>query len=362
MVLLISRRSRRFLLLSLLLLVAVIRFVPDAGELYATWVYPGLSLALSFLASLLPYSLEEWIVILSLLLVLLYPLVALCFGRRLKRILLGEGEWLAWIVAWFYLGWGCNYFRHDFYRRLMLQPATFEKADFTAFLQEYTDSLNAAFTKVEHIDAAATLKEIQDIYRSVPSGYGLTRPQTFQQPKPVLFNDLYNGVGVLGYMGPFMCESQLNMDLLPVEYPFVLAHETAHLLGVSSEAEANFWAYCVCQHSDVPEIRYSGLFSLLPYVWRNALTVLTPEEVKRWKNSVNPEIFEALNVQRQYWMAKENPVVNRVQETLYNWFLKGNRIESGTKNYNEVVGMLMAVRENHEEPLRRQGRRLSVKQ
>ena len=54
-------------------------------------------------------------------------------------------------------------------------------------------------------------------------------------------------VGVTGSMGPFFCEFTLNGDLLPANYPATYAHELAHLLGITSEAEANFYAYQVCR-------------------------------------------------------------------------------------------------------------------
>ena len=84
-------------------------------------------------------------------------------------------------------------------------------------------------------------QKIKPVYAEVPDKYGLTRPESFQHPKQSFCNALYSGVGVLGYMGPFFDESHVNHELLPVQLPFTYAHELAHLLGVSSEAEANFW-------------------------------------------------------------------------------------------------------------------------
>ena len=39
---------------------------------------------------------------------------------------------------------------------------------------------------------------------------------------------------------PFALEVMANPDLLPVERPFVAAHEWAHLAGYADESEANF--------------------------------------------------------------------------------------------------------------------------
>ena len=45
---------------------------------------------------------------------------------------------------------------------------------------------------------------------------------------------------------PVFLEVILNPDLLPVEKPFVLAHEWAHLAGYADESEANFVAWLAC--------------------------------------------------------------------------------------------------------------------
>ena len=58
----------------------------------------------------------------------------------------------------------------------------------------------------------------------------------------------FSMVGVTGSMGPFFCEFTLNGDLLPPQYPATYAHELAHFLGITSEAEANFYAYHTRAH------------------------------------------------------------------------------------------------------------------
>lgn len=46
--------------------------------------------------------------------------------------------------------------------------------------------------------------------------------------------------GRIGCHGTVFAEAQVNEDVLPEQYPFTMAHEFAHLLGVGSEAEANY--------------------------------------------------------------------------------------------------------------------------
>ena len=332
------------ILLVFLLVVAVIRFVPDAGEFYALYLYPTISFVLSWVSSFIPFSIEEWIVIGAFLILLIFPIFAFYKGRKWKGILFGELRIIGWIYVWFYLGWGANYFRHDVLTRMNLKPVSIDKSEFVAFLEEFTAELNSSYIRIDSLDSENILKEIRVIYNTFPKEYGLTKAQSFQRPKKVVFNDLYSGVGVLGFMGPFMAESQLNLDLLPSQYAFTLAHETAHLLGVSSEAESNFWAYKVCEKSNNPVIRYSGYFSMLPYVWQNANGILNETEMNEWKNSIDIEIRKELQSQNEYWRTLRNPYIDNIQEKLYNWFLKSNNIKSGMANYSEVIGLVMAER------------------
>ena len=143
-------------------------------------------------------------------------------------------------------------------------------------------------------------------------------------------------------MGPFFCEFTLNGDLLPVNYPATYAHELAHLLGITSEAEANFYAYQVCTRSQIKGIRFSGYFSILNHVLGNARRLLSEKEYADIINRIRPEIIELAKKNQEYWMAKYSPLIGNVQNWIYDLYLKGNKIESGRKNYSEVIGLLIS--------------------
>lgn len=114
----------------------------------------------------------------------------------------------------------------------------------------------------------------------------------------------------------------MNHELLPVQLPFTYAHELAHLLGVSSEAEANFWAYQVCIHSTDAGIRYSGYFGLLPYVVVNTRGLLSETEFKSWLDTIRPEIIKQLYDKEAYWDDRYNKLLGKLQNVVYNWYLK----------------------------------------
>lgn len=329
--------------LILILFIVLCRFIPSLAEGYARHVYPVLSMILSAVSSLVPFSLEEILVISIVLWLVIYPIIKRRKGKTWKRIWVREVELLVWVYIWFYLGWGLNYFRYNIYTRVQVAPAQYEEQAFLRFLSNYTDSLNQSYVADVQLDTNAMDREMKEFYRQVPSSFGLAMPKDFQIPKYFTFTPLYSGVGVLGSMGPFFAESQLNKDLLPVQLPFTYAHEFSHLLGVSNEAEANYWAYQVCINSSSPAMRYSGYFGILPYVLINASSLLPKDKFGEWIKAIRPEIIKEYEDKRTYWSERYSPFIGELQNHIYDWFLKGNNISSGRKNYAEVISILLSI-------------------
>ena len=333
---------RYIILLALAAFIVAARFNVQIGEWYAVTVYPVISTVLSFCVSWIPFSMEEVLVAGAGLLIL-----AICIkGIRQRKPIaaLTILEIIAWLAIWFYLGWGMNYFRESIYSRGGIERQKYDEETFHRFLKDYTDSLNATFTSLpEELEYSDFDHEIKARYSEIPEKYGLSRPKSWQKPKNLLFNRLYSSVGVAGYMGPFFSEIQVNEDVLPCQKPFSYAHELSHLLGVSNEDEANFWAYRTCRSSEIPSVRYSGYFSLLPYVLSNASRVLAPEEYKEYQRSIRPEILQQLIDQQNFWKSKYNKTLGKIQNRIYDAMLKGNKISSGTKNYMQVIDLIIAT-------------------
>lgn len=334
---------RRTILAFLLVAIWFTMRSPGAGEAYARNVYPYVSAFLSRFSSLFPFSVGDCLIYGSIVGLLVYVGCAIAGKCSWKTLVGRTAEYLLWVYVWFYIAWGLNYFRQDFFTRTQLPYAAYSADAFRSFLSAYTDSLNASFVPVGEIDKAVVAEESEKGYREIAGRFGLVAPAGYLHPKPMLFPSLMSKVGVLGYMGPFFTEYNLNPELLPVQYPFTYAHEMAHVLGISSEAEANLYGFLVCSRSEVPEIRFSAYFALLPYVLGNAYQLLPEEEFTRWKSTIFPEVKDLYNQKVDYWQAMYSPFIGEIQSTVYNWFLKGNNIPTGRKNYSEVVALLMAL-------------------
>jgi hypothetical protein len=333
-----TRKSLRSSLIAALLLGVVLlcRARSPWADWYALHIYPVWSGAMSWLSARLPVSLDEWVVVAAAVLAFVY----LIFLRKRWAALVSL---LLWITVWFYAGWGLNYFRSSIYDRAGKQLEAFEAQRFRQFLDGFARELNDSYQPFGELDKAPFEQEIKQYYTSLPPQWGLAKPEKWQKPKRLLFNRLYSAVGVSGFVGPFFSEIQINEEIPPRQYPVVYAHELSHLMGVSNEAEANYWAYRACSASADPQIRYAALQSMLPYVLNNARTALSDEDYKDWQKTLRPEVLAVLRQEQEYWKERYSPLPGRIQSWFYNLFLKSNRIRSGTANYNEVVQMILTL-------------------
>lgn len=319
------------------------RFFVPLADFYAERCYPVISGGLSWLAAAVPFSLEE-VVVLVFLGVFIRVLV------RAVRKKEGFVRWLGktarvamWLVVWFYLGWGNNYFRTPLYPRLGIERTSFETEAFDRFLTDYTEALNAGAGSAVTWDRDSLGADIRSFYTRQVSAYGYTGLCRWQKVKRPLVNPLYSAVGVLGFMGPFFCESQVNLDLPEIEYPFTLAHEMAHLAGVTSEAEANYWAYVYCRQSEDAAVRYSGHIGLLGYAASNASALLPKEGYAAWTDSLSPKVLQDYYGIRRYWQERRVKAIDEVQRWMMDLFLKSNRVSEGAMDYFGVIGMIMTM-------------------
>lgn len=337
----------RYIVLGILLgLVLMVQSIPAWGEVYARSVYPVIGALLSSLSHGIPFSVGDLFISLSITAIICFPFYGRYRKFSWKKVLRLEVEFLAWIYVWFYLSWGLNYSQHDFYARTQTPYVSYTPQSFKEFVKEYIVELNQAYVPVNNIDKKEIAHEITSQYRLIADSLGVNKPfKSSPRVKSMMFSWLSSAVGITGYMGPFFCEFNLNKNLLPVEYAATYAHEQAHLWGITSEAEANFYAYQVCTRSANKAIKYSGYFSVLNHVLYNAKRLLPEEDFKELAESVKPEIQAQSEGVYKHWMAMYNPAVGKMQDWIYDLYLKGNKIKSGRKNYSEVVGLLVSWRE-----------------
>lgn len=329
--------------LGLLAFVAACRLWTPVADYYAERLFPAVSAGLSWPASLVPFPLEELVVTAFFVGLLAVLVRAVRRKEGFLRWLGRSARLVMWLLVWFYLGWGCNYFRTPLYARLGVKPAHFELEAFRQFLSEYTGILDGAAGSPVEWEPSAVEQAVKDFYAERGAACGYTPLRCWQHVKQPLLNPLYSAVSVMGWLGPFFCEAQVNRDVPRTQYPSTMAHELAHLSGVTGEGEANYWAYAFCRQSNIPAVRYSGCLSILPYVAQNARALLPEEEYRSWMERVPQRAKDDTAANRQFWESKRIPLIERVQRWIMDLFLKSNGVSAGKRDYSGVVGIIMTM-------------------
>lgn len=348
----IKVKKRYIVILVLLVIVTLIRHISLLTAWYSYTFYPFFSWLLSCTSRSLHFSLGDVFITLSFAVLIGAWIVRCCIKKRnrwpWKKLLGYEIEYLLWIYIWFSVAWGINYEQPSFYQRAHVKKADYSEAAFRAFVTDYIHELNVAYCPVTAKHPETVKREVLNAYRKMGRSFGINPPGDDTPPvKRMLFPRLISGVGVTGYMGPFFAEYNLNPDLLPAEYPFTYAHEFSHWLGITNESEANLYAYMACTRSQVRSIRYSGYFSILGYVLRNAKMIYKPAEYKQLRQSILPQVRYQYDLYCIYWDKKYSTVLGSIQNFIYDFYLRSNNIPMGVHNYSQVIDLIISCRENN---------------
>jgi hypothetical protein len=307
---------------------------------YTRRLYAGIARIFSPLAAALPFSLSE---------VSLYVMIIFAsfwgwrgmrqrrFGRTLLELLAGATI----VVAWFYFSWGFNYLRPKIEQQLQLAAI---EPDSLALRENFLwciERANAAWQPVAPWNAQHLDQEIEHGYAEVFAELNLQQISGNWPPKFLLMPQLLDYTLTSGIFGPFFHEVHLNSHLLPVEMPFVLAHEKAHGRGFARESEASFIALLVCLRSPNTAIQYSAYFSLLG---RFRARYRQYADYDSLQQRIRPEIdadFELVWRRMEKYLG---PLAEFAQKS-YDFYLRANQVEGGVENYSDVVDLVIGWRE-----------------
>jgi hypothetical protein len=169
------------------------------------------------------------------------------------------------------------------------------------------------------------------------------------RPKATLFDFYFRRAGVEGMTDPYFLETLIQQDLLPFERPAVVAHEWSHLAGFADESEANFIGWLTCLRGSVAD-QYSGWL----FLYRELNQAVRPPDRAEMSAQLAPGPRADLQAIAARVRRSLNPRVSAVGWRAYDQYLKANRIEAGTRSYNDVVRLVLGVRFGPEwTPLRR---------
>ncbi len=314
----------------------------DNPELTEKWytqtIYPVVARILSSISTIFPFSVDD----IYYLLLIASPFILL--GLSIFKIIKFRkaGKLALNLIAanyiLFYLLWGFNYFRPDLNHRLSLVSRSENKEEFIRVFEQLIVQTNALHCSFDSLSKADVDRLIEDSYQRLAPALKLKYPMGMRKDKQITFSNFYAKTGITGYFGPFFNEVHVNRQTLPLEYPFVLAHEKAHQFGICSEAEANFYGWMACRYSESQALRYSGNLMVLYHFIAQAYAM---EEYPELIKKLDEKVKKDFNDRSAHWRKLRNKKMDKVASKANDIYLKSNHVKKGIEDYNGVVQHLM---------------------
>lgn len=305
---------------------------------YSSGIYPTIAETISFFSNKIPYSIWDifWIVLFLFVIagLIMVFIRKLSFSKYLLRFM----QMIACLYSFFYLFWGLNYFRPSMDDRLGWQKLSMDEHNFRIVLDSLIDCVNRNYVQTRYEDYPAIEEKLGQSYSAWSSQLGFKYQDGKIKSKTILVSSLFAKSGISGYFGPLFSEVHVNYYQLPVDYAFTLAHEKAHQFGFANEAEANMAAFIVCTGSSDKRIRYSGYLHSLMYFLEDAKQLI---DYHSYIEKIDPKVLDELRFRKSYYSRLRNIKIQKMHKNANNVYLKAQNIESGIKNYNQVVTLLI---------------------
>ncbi|MDP3180643.1 MAG: DUF3810 domain-containing protein, partial [Bacteroidota bacterium] len=276
----------------------------------------------------------------ALLAVFLITILLLTIFRKIKfgRFLLILIQTLAVCYILFYWFWGFNYYRSGINDRLQIARSKPDTVQFVKVLENLIAHTNASYCTFDSISKTEIAQLVESSYQKNASFLKINYPLGTRNPKPITLSSFFAKAGIAGYYGPFFNEVHLNDSLLMIEYPQVLAHECAHQFGITSEAEANFYSWLVCTHSNSKHLQYSANINTMNYFLSQARHLHNFKDLVR---QIDKPVIDDIRKIQKHWADMRNETIDKAAGKVNDAYLKTNKIEKGIEDYFGVVQFVM---------------------
>ncbi len=331
-------------------------YAPSVVEtVFANGIFPAVSFVVSWIFGWMPFSFAEFL--LYALIILLGAWIIYVIVQAVKKkfnfkkfihTLVTFGIVVGISLNAFYFMWGFNYYRYSIAYSMGLEvrerPPQ-ELADLCAALANTANILR------EHVDVDSdgvyTLNgNYSEVFGEIPQAYeslATVYPQfskSIPPAKPVAASELLSYADISGIFIPFTEEANVNVHQNDLMIASAAAHESAHLMGIAREDEANFVAFLACISADDPNIAYSGVMLALVHAG-NKLNDLSPDAYSQLYSYYSDGVVRDLNAHREYWDRYDGKVAETVQKINDN-YLKSHDQDAGVMSYGYMVDLLLA--------------------
>jgi hypothetical protein len=244
------------------------------------------------------------------------------------------------VAILFLLMWGLNYRRTPLEVTLNLTARPPSADDLQSAILEANDLASRLRPSLVLGGAPG----YEDVVRRLPAPFNaalrqLDRPPLSVPGRPkysLVLTPYFTAAGIDGMIDPLALESVVHPDLLPIERPFVLAHEWAHLAGAADEAEASAIGWLACMKGD-PALAYSASL----YLIGEAAGSLPRDRWRAIVGRLDPAVRGDLDAIARR-VQREQPAVQRTAARVYDTYLKANRVGDGVASYSRALTLILS--------------------
>lgn len=334
------------------LVVALLPVSPSLVERwYSTGIYPRIQRVFTPVSNLLPFALFDVLTVGALVLVIGSLVRA---GRRVRQtrrfstVLVTLGNLVFGAAAaylFFLVVWGLNYRRMPMSERLVMSDARPTPDVARALGQRAVQELNALHGAAHAAGDAAPWRDeaMRSAYDRAQRLLTDAPPAVPGRLKRTMYGPYFRWTSVDGMVNPFALEVMANPDLLPIERPFVAAHEWAHLAGYADESEANFVGWLTCLQGDA-RARYSGWMFLY---WQLSGEV-GADDRRLLASALEPGPRRDIDAISERLRRGRWPLLQQPSWKVYDQYLKANRVEAGVRSYGLVVTLILRAQFDEE--------------
>ena len=313
----------------------------------------GIRTALATLTSLIPFSLAEFLLLLSPVILFL-----ICFFmiRRLRRSLtagiryfIGFLSVMSLVVTVFIFGYHSCFYNENVEKTIGIERKDLSPEQLYDTAVLLIDAIRAEIPYVTYSETELSEmtfsysqmnEKLNSAYLSLSERYP-SIPTFRSNTKPVMLSEPWTYTHISGMYTFITGEANVNTN-----YPdFIMissaAHEMAHQRGIGKEDEANFIAFLVCSLSDDPYVRYCGYADVLNEVMNQLYSANYDLYVKA--RAEMPQ--ELKNEYRAYSLFfdqyRENVAAN-VSDTVNNAYITSHNQPKGIQSYGLVADLVAA--------------------
>jgi hypothetical protein len=336
---------------------ALIPFSPSFIERwYSTGVYPIVQRLVTPLTNLVPFALFDLLTAGALVWAGIAVARAVREARRLRwsRVLTTGLNLLTTAAAlylMFLLIWGFNYRRLPMSARLVVDRAAPTEESAAALGLQAVQQINQLYEAAHAAGDTPPWRDerLRAAFETV-QGFLTDAPRAVPgRLKQTIFGPYFRWTSVDGMVDPFALEVMANPDLLPIELPFVAAHEWAHLAGYADESEANFVGWLTCLRAG-EAAQYSGWL----YLYWQLANEVSGKTRQQLADALAPGPRRDIDAIVERLRRGQLPALRRSSWMVYDTYLKANRVEAGVRSYGLVVTLILRAKfEEGWKPVRR---------